>query len=155
MPATVYKTFKSRWSFAKVDGGRIIASATIKLARVQFGLRKLQLPRHTEWLAALEGVEKPGTATQLLHFLLDSDDEPYQSEAMKDRHYNLAIAAGRLTDTGKEVIPDGAGAARNFIKPLLNYLHRQSTTGAEQLQAALTSHVPLLSPLLRTRAPDF
>ena len=55
-----------------------IASATIRLARVQLGLRKVQYPRHTDWIAALEGVERPMTATQILTVLLDSNDAPYQ-----------------------------------------------------------------------------
>ena len=132
-----------------------IASATIRLARVQLGLRKVQYPRHTDWIAALEGVERPMTATQILTVLLDSNDAPYQGEPMENKYVDLAIAVGRLSDAGKEAFPDQAARARAFVKPLLIFLHGQSTTEAEQLQAALTSQAPLLSPVGRTRAPDF
>ena len=110
-----------------------IASATIRLARVQLGLRKVQYPRHTDWIAALEGVERPMTATQILTVLLDSNDAPYQGEPMENKYVDLAIAVGRLSDAGREAFPDQAARARAFVKPLLIFLHEQSTTEAEQL----------------------
>ena len=55
-----------------------IAAASIRLSRVQLGLRKIKCPRHTDWIDALEDVENPKTATQILKALLDSDEAPYQ-----------------------------------------------------------------------------
>ena len=132
-----------------------LAGALIRLARVQLGLRKRSLSRHTAWVGALEGVEAPGSATQILKALLDSDEAPYQGEAMENKYYDLAIVKGRLNDAGREAIPDTATQARAFVKPLLNMLHEQSMSEAEQLEKALISQAPLLSPAVLVRTPDF
>lgn len=132
-----------------------IAAASIRLSRVQLGLRKIKCPRHTDWIDALEDVENPKTATQILKALLDSDEAPYQGEPMENRHFDLAIQVGKMSDAGRAAFPDQAARARAFVKPLLIFLHEQSMAEAEQLQAALTSQAPLLSPVVRARAPDF
>ena len=72
-----------------------LAAALIKLARMQVGIRKQQLPRHTEWIDAVPDVERPRSATQLLIALLDSDEAPYQGEAIENKHLDVAIAVGR------------------------------------------------------------
>ena len=132
-----------------------LAEALIKLTRMQHGIRKQQLPRHTDWINAVEDVERPRSATQLLFALLDSDEAPYQGEAIENKHLDVATLVGRMSDAGKAVIPDTATKARAFVKPLLILLHQQSLAEAEQLQAALTNQAPLLSPVARPRAPDF
>ena len=55
-----------------------LAGALIRLARLQLGIRKRMLPRHTAWIDALEDVELPRSATQILKALLDFDEAPYQ-----------------------------------------------------------------------------
>ena len=107
-------------------------------------------------VAGFSIVSAPTNAvTQILKVLLDSDEAPYQGEPMENRHFDLAIQVGKLSDAGRAAFPDQAARARAFVKPLLIFLHEQSMAEAEQLQAALTSQAPLLSPVVRARAPDF
>lgn len=131
-----------------------LAKAMINLSRRQISLRKQHQKAHVEWLDEVENIERPGLASQILNTLLE-DDDPYQGEALQNKHLDLAATVCRTTDTGRAAIGDQTPAARKFIKPLLIYLHRQSMGEAEQLEAALTSSVPLLSPPQRARAPDF
>ena len=64
-------------------------------------MRKVSLPLHTEWLDELPGVEKPGTARQMLHKLCSLDDAPYQGEAPEAKYFDAALVHARLTDAGR------------------------------------------------------
>ena len=122
-----------------------LAKAMISLSRRQKSLRKQHQKAHVDWLDEVEDVEPPRLASQILNTLL-KDDDPYQGEALNNKHLDLAATVCRTTDTGRAAIGDQAPAARKFLKPLLIYLHRQSLGEDEQLEAALASSVPLLSP---------
>ena len=118
-------------------------------------MRKVSLPLHTEWLDELPGVEKPGTARQMLHKLCSLDDAPYQGEAPEAKYFDAALVHARLTDAGKALVPNLAGPSRAFIKPLIAFLHKQSSAEADILREALVASKPLLSPHQREHAPDF
>ena len=87
------------------------AAARIKLARNQLAIRKVQFGSHREWLSELEGVERPGTAHQMLEFLCSGgDSSPYQGEVITEKLTDLAITQARLTDSGKDFMPNSATA---------------------------------------------
>ena len=82
------------------------AGTYIKLSRTQLAIRKVQLGPHREWLSELEGVEPPGTAHQMLEFLLSGGESaPYQGEVITEKLTDLAITQARLTDSGKDFVP--------------------------------------------------
>ena len=132
------------------------AAARIKLSRTQLAIRKIQFGPHREWLSELEGVERPGTAHQLLEFLLSAGESaPYQGEVITEKLCDLAITQARLTDSGKEFMPTAAAASRALIKPLLVFLREQAADESVLLLNALSSKIPLLTPEPINRQPDF
>ena len=132
------------------------AHARIKLARQQLAIRKVQFGPHRVWLSELEGVEPPGTAHQLLEFLLSGGESaPYQGEVITEKLTDLAITQARLTDSGKDFMPSAAAASRALMKPLLVFLREQSADESVLLLNALSGKIPLLTPEPINRQPEF
>ena len=132
------------------------AAARIKLARNQLAIRKVQFGSHREWLSELEGVERPGTAHQMLEFLCSGgDSSPYQGEVITEKLTDLAITQARLTDSGKDFMPSAAAASRALMKPLLVFLREQSADESVLLLNALSGKIPLLTPEPINRQPEF
>ena len=132
------------------------AHARIKLARQQLAIRKVQFGPHRVWLSELEGVEAPETAYQLLEFLLSGGESaPYQGEVITEKLTDLAITQARLTDSGKDFLPNSATASRALIKPLLVFLREQAADESVLLLNALSSKIPLLTPEAINRQPEF
>ena len=67
-----------------------LAKAMINLSRRQISLRKQHQKAHVEWLDEVENIERPRLASQILNTLLE-DDDPYQGEALQNKHLDLAI----------------------------------------------------------------